>query len=64
MKPRLVEQSRLRKWGLISNPQLHLEMKKGRAKQLWQEWGKPVLLELLKGAAKAIGLLLLTHLLG
>lgn len=38
-------------------------MKKASVKKLLQEWWKPVLLEFLKGAAKAIGLLLLTHLL-
>ncbi|WP_345236002.1 hypothetical protein [Hymenobacter saemangeumensis] len=38
-------------------------MKKERAKKLLQAVGKAVLLGFVSGAAKAIGLLLLTHLL-
>ena len=38
-------------------------MKKVRDKKLLQTWGKPLLLEFLKGVAKGLGLLLLTQLL-
>ena len=34
---------------------------KRNAKKLLDKWGKPLLLELLKGIAKGIGLLLLSH---
>jgi hypothetical protein len=35
---------------------------KRNAKKLLSQWGKPLLLELLKGIAKGVGLLLLTSL--
>jgi hypothetical protein len=38
-------------------------MKKERAKQLLQNWWKPVLVGFLSGAAKAVGFLLFSHLL-
>jgi hypothetical protein len=37
-------------------------MKKNAGRKLLSEWGKPLLLELLKGIAKGAGLLLLTSL--
>jgi len=36
-------------------------MERKNANKLFSEWGKPLLLELLKGIAKGIGLLLLSH---
>ena len=43
-------------------PSTQLEIMKRNAKKLLSQWGKPLLLELLKGVAKGVGLLLLTSL--
>jgi len=47
--------------GRVSHPLLHWQMTKERARKLLAKWGKPLLLELLKGIAKGVGLLLLSH---
>jgi hypothetical protein len=43
-------------------PSTQLETMKRNAKKLLSQWGKPLLLELLKGIAKGAGLLLLASL--
>jgi hypothetical protein len=45
-------------------PDFFPEMRKERAKKLLKDWWKPVFLEFLKGAAKALGFILLSQLLG
>jgi hypothetical protein len=47
--------------GLVETLDFKRKMKKN-ARKLFSQWGKPLLLELLKGIAKGVGLLLLTSL--
>jgi hypothetical protein len=59
-KPRLRTQTGVSMRG-SQETQHHTLMTRDNANKLLQKWGKPVLLEVLKGAAKAIGFYLIAH---